>query len=33
LPQVSEEREDEELLADVVPLGVFDARKEARKRW
>ncbi|AVZ73828.1 hypothetical protein SLUN_18225 [Streptomyces lunaelactis] len=25
--------EEDESLADVVPLGIFDARKEAERRW
>ncbi|WP_153032615.1 hypothetical protein [Amycolatopsis sp. YIM 10] len=25
--------EEDEELADVIPLGVFDAREEAKKRW
>jgi hypothetical protein len=27
------EGDDDEVLARVVPLGVFDARKEAKRRW
>jgi Mu transposase, C-terminal len=31
--QAPERDGSEDILADVAPLGVFDARKEARKRW
>ncbi|MFE9328782.1 hypothetical protein ACIHDR_48790 [Nocardia sp. NPDC052278] len=32
-PTWDEDTEDDGSLAEVIPLGVFDAREEAKKWW
>ncbi len=32
-PPAWDEEEDDGPLAEVIPLGVFDAREEAKKWW